>query len=166
FREKQLKSAGSFLAMASISRFAMVADSAFLPLERKENFEGIASLEQFNAPAIGLGGGYGQTFVLGDFFIGLSGILAIEFKNMTYQLAATNESLRDPQSSLFMDFRVSLGYHQPRWVIGIVGQSDTNFFRISAVEGRTIYTDFSLYVGWRMRPPKFLKKVEKVNPFR
>ena len=164
YNERQLRSAGSWLAGGYLSYFTMDADSTIVPESDLHNFDRSVDFRGTKYVNTGLSGGYGHTFVIGKkFYISLSLVAGVgpTFIRASDNLGAENRV----EVAVRGIFRSAIGWN-----------SENNYFGITAVNTDSSQVDIEnsylsrgvnnvkIFYGRRFRTSGFLDKI-KDKPF-
>ncbi|MFY0626932.1 MAG: DUF4421 family protein [Reichenbachiella sp.] len=158
FNERQLKSAGSFLAGAYAGVFHMDADYPLIE-EGAEGFDTSVDFRDVSHLSFGLSAGYAHTFILWKHLY-ISMTIAIGFGPQTQRRDETPElpEYNENDAGAFVVTRLGLGHNGETYFYGIsavnsfAGAQDEN---VSALQRQV--GNFKIFVGHRFNPPKFLK---------
>lgn len=122
--ERQIKSAGSFSLGLRLNALGVEADSSIIPQNLVYDFEGF-NIDQLGFRDVGIGLGYGYTFVNGKWFfnIGTIGFL------VSQELQFKGENIFEVSSSNQINFqtRSALGYSNDDVYIGLTAVADQMF---------------------------------------
>lgn len=160
FNQRQMKSAGSFLAGTYVNLYKMNADSTLVPYQIQPFVDPKIDFRDVSYVSYGLSGGYAHTFIFFKNF----------YLSLTLALGFGIESGRRPESDelpeysashagAFIIARTSLGFNGEKWYGGfITGNSASN----SANEdishlGRSV-SNVKLFIGRRLVAPSLKKK--------
>ncbi|NNE26251.1 MAG: DUF4421 domain-containing protein [Saprospiraceae bacterium] len=164
YNQRQLKSAGSWLAGGYLAYFTMDADSTIVPDSDLFDFDASIDFRGAKYVNTGLSGGYGHTFVVGEkFFFSLSIVVGM---GPTFITTPENSMTEDfVEFAIRGTFRTAIGWN-----------SKENYFGISAVSTNSSQVDIEnswlsrgvnnvkVFYGRRFNTSGFLKKV-KDKPF-
>lgn len=141
---RQKRSAGSFLATATLEYQQLVTDSIRLQLSEQDFL-----LKRYNAYKFGLGGGYAHTFVFGKWSI--TGLLSggAEFRRLNYA-TANSSSFRDffrvsPRLRMF----ASCIYNDEHLFYGFTSSYLPGLDISDVLNTRIVNWSIRLSVGWR-----------------
>lgn len=124
--ERQLKSAGSFIAGSFISFVGLRSDSSFIPKNQYKNFDKSAIIEEGNYLTAGFSGGYAHNFIiLKNLFISPSLDIgfSVQASDITTEDKNFNNKNRQPVTSK-VGFRIALGYNDDFNFLGLTGISE------------------------------------------
>jgi hypothetical protein len=111
--ERQLKSAGSWIAMASAYYLSIDADAPLVPAAVAADFGPIADLIDGEFFTLSGSAGYGYSYVFfDDFFISGVGLLALGVQFHSYDLGSTRRS--DEEIVMLPQLLLSAGWHTDR----------------------------------------------------
>lgn len=166
--ERQESSAGSWILGATFATSTILADSSFVPLPQRNNFEGIRDVNAIRATILTVNGGYQYTFVLSDsrkwfLHLGLSPGLGIGWgwaQNENTLYAQEN----DGSLAISNEARFVVGYNGDKWYYGYTAIS---YSTIDVSETYSPMSNFNVYnrfyLGYRFELPNRVKNVlEKV----
>lgn len=161
YNERQIKSAGSFIAGPFLTYFRMDADSSLIISEAESAFDTSQDFRGSEYIKYGISGGYAHTFVIGKrVFFSLS--LAIGLGPEIKKTPAINGNRSSVESKFTgrLSSRTALGYNSEKFYAGLAGVS---FFSGERDEDED-YLERSvnhvkIFIGKRFDPPKFLKKL-------
>ena len=160
FNERQVRSAGSFLAGAYVNLYTMNSDSSLVPHQYRSIAEPDSDFREVNYTSIGLSAGYAYTFIIfKKFFFSIT----IAF-GLGVQTADRTESQDFPDyhksiTGAFGRGRTSIGYNGDKWYAGFstINSTASNASEDKSRLERSV-SNFKFFVGRRLIPPKFLSK--------
>ena len=146
-RERQLRSAGSFLVGGAIQRQVLTADSLKVPLRAS----GPTPINRFNQSKVGVGLGYAHTFVFGKlWFVTPLLIAGPELRFVAYDLVQGEREIERMQLSARVRGRLAVGANGRRRFAALVASylpnSDTN----DSFDTRVDETLVELVLGYRI----------------
>jgi hypothetical protein len=143
---QQIKSAGSFVAMASISRYSIAADSSIIPTNN-ESFDSTYSFSDARFAGIALMPGYGHTFVYKKWYISATLFLGLGVQSQKYDLGGQN--FNDIRLIDKNNVRLAAGYNTDRFFSGIsyLGDNRNSHLNRLAVGGTSRH--FRFFIGVR-----------------
>ena len=146
-RERQLRSAGSFLVGGAIQRQVLTADSLKVPLRAS----GPTPINRFNQSKVGVGLGYAHTFVFGKlWFVTPLLIAGPELRFVEYDLVQGEREIERMQLSARVRGRLAVGANGRRRFAALVASylpnSDTN----DSFDTRVDETLVELVLGYRI----------------
>lgn len=121
---RQKKSAGSWLAIASLDYHRLHADTSLVPSAITGTYGTFESLREIHAltASAGLGGGY--TFVVKDFFVG--GLVAFSVGYLYESIDTTLGQFEKGSLNLRANMRLGLGYNGSKFLAGLHFNLDNN----------------------------------------
>lgn len=156
--ERQLKSAGSFLAQVSLKHLALISDSLIIPEAYQSHFSSSSRhLEQGKFNGIAVMPGYSYTFVAKEFYLNLTYVIGPDLQYR--EIRITNNMNRFWKLESKSNLRVGLGYDNDRFFAGIIyinrwnnyGTGDLDFMHNNG------FIRFS--VGGRLQETRWMEKV-------
>jgi len=147
--ERQLKSSGSFMPYARATYF-----------KTQHPEDGLIDLDRTNNYQAQLGVSYTHKFVLlKNFYVATSGSLgygAFWYKTINDDLNQTNSGT----SGVFgYHYGASTGYNGDRFFVGaIFNHIQNNYPQQNEIDFSTVRNNFEIFIGYRIRVPKFLRK--------
>lgn len=161
--ERQLKSAGSFLMLASLKHLSLVNDSLIIPKAYETHFSPSSSgqLEQAKFTGLSFMPAYSYTLTVKNFYLNLTYAIG---PDLQYREIRTAETSRDFWAlERKSNLRAGLGYDNDRFFAGIIYNSRQNRYGTGNL-GFTHNTGFiRLSVGGRLQETRWMEKVRK-NP--
>jgi Domain of unknown function (DUF4421) len=152
--DRQMKSAGSFVAGIAAFAYYMQADSTLVPSVLNASFEKDSQVIKSTTQSIGINVGYAHTFVIKkQFFIHASLIPCISYQRRKYAII-DEENLGVGGLSFSTELRMIVGYNGEKW-FGGMAYSNYSFTEKSIVEGAGAvlsYDFLRLFVGFRFSP--------------
>ena len=164
YNERQLKSAGSWLAGGYFSYFTMNADSTIVPDSDLYEFDKSIDFRATKYVNTGISGGYGHTFVIGKkFFLSISAIVGL---GPTF-IEASEYSNTGNRTEVAVRgiFRSAIGWNAENHYFGITSVS-TNSSQVDIEDSwlsRGV-NNVKLFYGRRFKTSGFLDKI-KDKPF-
>ncbi len=166
-KQKQLKSAGSFIITGSLGYVKIKGDSSHIPNYTTINFSRDAYINNIEFYLLSVVPGYAYTLLLGNKGFQVSGSVS-GFTGLQINQAVNRDNL-----GFFIkgNARAYLGYHGQVWVCGISGLTDIQAFNTQHVQYRTnnlsatIFLVYKLKTKWMKGRNSFYsdKLIEKVN---
>lgn len=160
FNEKQLHSAGSFLAGTYLNIYSLKAKDPLVPEALRDTFDPEADFRNTDFTIMGISGGYGYTLIL---FKNLYASMTLLFGlgPQTEHRKATTDLTERKDSRVVgrVVVRGALGYNGKRFFTGVSfvtvqsGGTDEEYSHL--LRG---VNNFKFFVGTRLHPPKFLRK--------
>ncbi len=132
--EKQLKSGGSFLAMASFSRVDIDSDRSLIPPAREDNFADDRGYRGGRHTGVALAPGAGYTLVLGNFFI--SGAVFLGMGVMQKVQENDGGEVKSIEPFGKNNLNLSVGFNSDLFFMGAMLTNDMTFFK-SDVQDKT-----------------------------
>lgn len=159
YNERQVKSAGSFMAGPYLSYYRMDADSSLIPVAAEEYFDTSVDFRGNEYIGYGFSGGYGYNLVVGKrvFF---SATLAIGLGPEIKKTPSTHGQKASTEAQLTgrLSVRTALGYNSERFFSGI---SAVGVFLGERQEKEDFLergiAHIKLFIGHRFRPHSFIK---------
>jgi hypothetical protein len=155
--DRQEKSAGSFLAGASLRFYGMLADSGvtLIPTEVQPFYNPSQLVVAQRVSNFNFNVGYVHTFVYNkSWFATIYFVPGISIQNSFFQ-AQDQQIVRDPGQILGMsEFRIIMGYNGEKWFGGISSYS----ISFSGNSAQSLWIDnsyswFRLFAGFRIKAP-------------
>lgn len=157
FVERQLVSAGSFIAFASLLDFSVKGDSAIIGSSFRQRFGDESSIYAVNSTITGLAPGYTYSLIYKGFF--LNGALAA---GPSYNLLRYSEEgrgrVKDNHFRAYVAARLSLGYNGDRFFGGLTFMNQGLNAKFQNVELTSSNSSFKILAGYRFREWGVLKK--------
>lgn len=157
FSERQLKSAGSFVAFGTLRNFRISADSAIVDPMYAEAFPGLNSIHHISLYTAGIAPGYTYNLVYKGFFLnGTLGvgtginILRYEYENGT---GGNKNSF-----STMLTARLALGYNGDRIFGGMTFINSGGRASFENADLNSSNSSFKVLVGYRFQESGFLRK--------
>lgn len=157
YNERQIRSGGSWLLTSGLSIFEMDADSTIIPIQLRDRFNTDADFRDTRYVNLGLGGGYGHTFVIGKkwfFSLTLAVGLGPTFKN------DKKVSETDIRMAVRATVRAAIGFNGPKYFYGISSvsaQSSEVDILLPHLERNINHT--KIFFGRRFGAPAFTGKL-------
>lgn len=156
---RQTASGGSWVGVLGLTQFQVYADSPLVPANLRAQYGDFGTFSDGNFITFDAGGGYGYTYVYGDYYIG--GLLTLNAGSQyqKYELATSIET----RSVLTADANIkfSFGSNGEIYFWGLTAQADTNTAPIE--KSRITFTSGETSLFWGMRfmntPIPFLDSV-------
>ncbi len=157
FADRQIKSAGSLAAFASLSGFRARGDSAILGDKYRVDFGLESEIREIKATSLTLVPGYSYNFIYKGFFINATLAFGPAYNRMSYEVE-DGSNRQKIEFTTFFAGRVAIGYANDRVFGGVsyVGQG-TNA-RFDNVQLTSSTGTFKALIGYRFREFGFLKK--------
>lgn len=159
FREKQQKSAGSFLLNGNLFQQRLRGDSAFFAPSVRDSYGNMANLYDFKVFFMGVNAGYGYTFVYRGFF--LAGTAFAGFMPQINSYKRGNGIEKDAYLYPYYQYNVSIGYNGQRVFYGFLLDAEYQFNKIESIRLKTRYQFLTFVWGMRIDPPHLFHLVEK-----
>jgi hypothetical protein len=166
FSERQLFSAGSFLAFAAVNSFKLSADSSIIDTQQESIFGKKVSFKNLGYTSISIAPGYTYSLIFKNFFI--NGSLAIGPSQhwINYRLEG-GEQKNDVTINTFVATRIGIGYNGDRLFGGVTFVSQGSIVRFEDVQFSNNNGSFKILVGYRFKESGVLKKrVWDLVPFK
>ncbi|MEX1190125.1 MAG: DUF4421 family protein [Bacteroidia bacterium] len=160
--DRQEKSAGSFLAGASIRYYGLNSDSAYtlIPENAFSLFNADELIVAQRVSNLGFNIGYVHTFVYNkSWFLTLYFVPGLSLQNSVYQ-AQNQQIVREPTRFVGMsEFRIITGYNGDKWFAGLSSYS----ISFSGNDRQGIWIDnsynwFRMFAGFRINGPSSNRK--------
>ena len=164
YNERQLKSAGSWLAGGYLSYFTMDADSTIVPESDIYEFDRTVDFRGAKYVNTGISGGYGHTFVIGKkFFLSVSLVVGL---GPTFIRAPENQGTGNRTEVATRGiFRSALGWNSEKHYFGVSSvRTDSSQVDIENSWLSRGVNNFKIFYGRRFNTSGFLDKI-KDKPF-
>lgn len=157
FAERQLESAGSLIAFATLDNFSVNADSAIVGKNYESRFGLSSKIEDVSSTIFALAPGYTYSLIYKGFF--LNGMLALGPGSnwLRYNLEEEGNK-KDLVLSAFVAARIALGYNGDRVFGGLTFMSLGRNARFDDVALTSSNTSFKILVGYRFQEWGILEK--------
>jgi hypothetical protein len=166
FSERQLFSAGSFLAFAAINSFKLSADSSIIDTKQEVIFGKNVSFKDLSYTSISIAPGYTYSLIFKNFFINGSLALGPSQHWIKYRLEAGDEKT-DATINTFVATRIGIGYNGDKLFGGVAFVSQGSIVRFEDVQFSNNNGSFKILVGYRFKETGILKKrVWDLIPFK
>lgn len=144
---RQKKSAGAWLAIASMDYHHLRADSSLVPSRISGTYGAFETLREVRAltASAGLGGGY--TLVIKDFFVG--GMVAFSMGYLFESIDSTLGYLERGALNLRANMRLGLGYNGPKFLAGLHFNLDNNNLPAQNADISFNTSETIAFVGYR-----------------
>lgn len=159
FREKQQRSAGSFLLNANLFHQQLRGDSAFFAPSIISSYGAMSNLYDLRVFFAGVNLGYGYTFVYKGFF--LAGTTFAGFMPQINTFQRGNGFERATYFYPYYQYNVSVGYNGQRVFYGFLLDAEFQLNRIEAMRIKTRYQFLTFVWGMRIDPPHLIHLVEE-----
>ncbi len=157
YADRQLRSAGSFSLVGSVSGFKVEGDSAIIGGNYTEDFGADADIRKFKSSSYSVAPGYTYSFIYKDFFI--NGALAVgPSLNWLQTVSEDGTESNGFRITTFYFARVGLGYSEDRFFGGMSFVLQANSPKFESIQLRTSTGSFKVLFGYRFREFGFLKK--------
>jgi hypothetical protein len=160
FTEKQLKSAGSFLAGPYYSLFGVRADSSLISTTFQPYFDSLSNIKEGSVQSFGLSAGYIHTFVKQKAYLTISIVPGAGFDQTTYE-RTNNTNFRGPFNfGTKANLRLGVGYDTGTFFVGVMGVYDY-FYNFNGSSSAFNYSTGKAmaYLGYRFKYEKTEKKI-------
>lgn len=166
--ERQIKSAGSFVAGLSYGQGGVSADSAFIPSSQIANFSEVSNWRSVKSHSFGVNLGYHYTFVFGPsrkWFVHLALSPGLGLNWSTVYNEAVNGNVELPNRAVFLsEDRFIAGYNGDKWYFGFSSILYTSNTLGKDLNPITKYNNYNrIYFGYRFTLPSHtvdaLKKI-------
>jgi hypothetical protein len=155
--ERQLKSAGSLLLAGAVSSFRLQADSVILSTATLQRLASTTSFFDMRSTTLGIGPGYGYSFVYGHVFFNLS-ISVGPAHHWIFYRGSDGLDHYDIALNSYTDSRVSFGYNSDRFFTSISFVSQTTTTKVEDLHVNTETMAFRFVAGYRFKEKGFLAK--------
>ncbi|MCD9014272.1 DUF4421 domain-containing protein [Parachryseolinea silvisoli] len=157
FADRQLRSAGSFLLVASLSSFQASGDSAILGSAYAAEFKDDARIKRMQVTTLGLAPGYTYSIIYKGFF--LNGTLAIgPAHNWLGSTLEGGKDRNDIRFNAYITARIGVGYNGDRFFGGMGFNSQNRSAKFDDVQLVSTSGTFKILIGYRFREFGILKK--------
>ena len=160
---RQKKSKGSWLLGARFDIVAAQADSAFLIGDNWVVSQEYADVNAMGNFTVGVGPGYGQTWVWNDYyFFTLSGLFFVNLQSIAYNTIQDKQEITGNISG-FTQIRTAIGYNNDRNIVGLGWVFDgVPLGRVNNERVFYRFTNFKLYYARRFHFKSTLKKAKQI----
>jgi hypothetical protein len=166
FSERQIFSAGSFLAFASVNAFKLSADSSIIDTRQEGIFGKKVSFKNLSYTSISLAPGYTYSLIFKSFFINGSLALGPSRHWINYRLE-TGDEKHDDAVNTFVATRIGIGYNGDKLFGGVAFISQGSIVRFEDVQFSNNNSTFKILIGYRFKESGVLKKrVWDLIPFK
>lgn len=140
--ERQKKSAGSFLLMASVQHLRIDSDSSLLPASVETDFGGLAGFKAGTFTMAGVSPGYAYAFVRGRWYLSPALFAGPAFQWQDY--TADGGAGRGSAAGAKANLRLALGFNGEKFFAGSTFIADTSAIRrgevsIEAATGKGVF---------------------------
>jgi hypothetical protein len=157
FADRQLRSGGSFLLVASLSSFQAEGDSAILGDAYVAEFKDDAKINKIRVTALGLAPGYTYSLIYKSFF--LNGTLAIgPAHNWLSSTLDEGPTRNDIKFNAYIMARIGIGYNGDRFFGGMNFNSQNRSAKFDNLQLVSSSGIFKIVIGYRFREFGILKK--------
>ena len=155
--ERQIKSAGSLLLAGAVSSFRLQADSVILSTDALQRLASTTSFFDMRSTTLGIGPGYGYSFVYGQLFFNLSFSIG-PAHHWIYYVGSDGLDHYDIALNSYTDFRVGFGYNSDRFFTSVSFVSQTTTTKVEDLHVNTETMAFRFVAGYRFREKGLLAK--------
>lgn len=149
---KQLRSGGSWILYGVVNRQKLKADGGLADqelLETNPDLKKLAEVQGLETFDVGLGGGYGHTWVFWRrFYINTTWLLAPAAQHQNLVLV-DNSSQSNWNPAFLGSLKLSLGYNGKRHFAGFEGYVDSQTSYLDGGEVTTMTVEHSVFYGFR-----------------
>ena len=146
-RERQLKSGGSFVIMASLHYFTIKNDGSIIPLPYSTQAADVAGFEGGRFFTASVGPGYGYTVVMSKFFISPAFFFGTGGQYRDYTVATGDEqNFRVP---LKINWRMILGYNGDNVIAGFRFLVDFTMVGLQDAQLQAYTLEGTIFAGMR-----------------
>lgn len=146
--ERQLRSSGSFIPFVRLSYFNTLIDQTdLLSWERTDNYQVIGGIA------------YSHKFVFYEnFYVGA--VASIGYGMITSTISELNNMNRNSSNQMFAySYGMNAGYNAKRFFVGAVfNHNSQDYINPGEIDLSIRRNGFEIFVGYRFRVPKFLRK--------
>ncbi len=146
--ERQIKSGGSFVLMASLHYFRLDNDGSIIPAQFSSAAGEVAGFEGGNFITAAVGPGYGYTLALSKFFISPAFFFGIGGQYRDYTVADGDE--QNARYTLKINWRIALGYNGDNVIAGIKFLVDYTMVPLGEAELQIYTLEGTIFAGIRM----------------
>ncbi len=151
--EKQLRSGGSFLAMASFNRLGIDSDRSLIPTSREVNFAGDRGYRGGKHTGFAVAPGVGYTLILKNFFITGALFVGVGIMQKIQENEGGEEKTYEPFGK--NNLNLSIGYNSDAFFVGAMLTNDMTLFKSdmqnkTATEVRVDNITTEIYAGIRL----------------
>lgn len=158
YTNRQLKSKGSWLAMANFYINKMRSDSIIYPKSVEMAYDTVRKLNKFNIWGVSIGGGYGHIFAIGKkkrFFVGFTAAIMLGYQN-NQVFFKDSISVQQVKTGYASDIRFSFGWSTDKFFVIAYGFADRVIMNYDKVKFTMYSVPVNIILGWRfsLKPPK------------
>ncbi|GIV28345.1 MAG: hypothetical protein KatS3mg027_2159 [Bacteroidia bacterium] len=161
FTYRQIKSTGSWLAIANIYYTKMKSDSVIYPKSVELAYDSVEKINQFSVYGLNVGGGYGHTFAFGKkkrFFIGFTAGLMLGYQNRVLYFK-DSISVQESKMGSGFDVRLASGWTTDKFFMIVYASADRVILNYDKLKFITYTVPVNFVMGFRInvKPPKFYR---------
>lgn len=157
FSERQIFSAGSFLALVNLGRFTLEADSSILDPSQEAIFTSNASFKKLRYSTFSVAPGYSYNLIYRNFF--LNGTLGIgPAHHWIYYQNDTGADRNEIGINSFVAARIAIGYNGDRIFGGIAFLTQGSNVKFEDARFSNNNASFKILMGYRFKEFGKLKK--------
>ncbi len=155
---RQMKSKGSWLAIANVYYTRMKSDSMIYPQSVELAYDSVKKINRFSTYGFNIGGGYGHTFAIGKkkrFFIGFTLGLMLGYQNRAIYFKDSIE-VNDSKIGSAFDVRMSTGWTTDKFFLVVYTSADRVLIKYQKLTFSTYIVPVNFMLGFRfnLKPPK------------
>ena len=145
--ERQIKKAGSFLLMTSLSYLDIKSDYSLIPANQETYFTDLSGFKGGSFTAIGLAPGYAYSFIFGKFYATPTIFLGPSYQYQIYKVAAGEKTSEN--AGVKGNVRLAGGYNSDTFFMGFATISDITSVKQGdiTVESNTITA--KMFMGYK-----------------
>ncbi len=166
---RQLKSAFSFVLVASLNYNRINSDSSLIPRPINDYYSNYKSINGLNTFATGVYGGGSLNIVIWKaLFANLTVVIGPEWQWRNYHYLENNTTQKLFYSSISGDTRASLGLNFKNFFILLSGSADYSYYNSRQLTILSKYgtVNFSIGIRIKSKPPKLYRRFQESNLYK
>ena len=161
FTERQLKSAGSLLAVADFHYNKAESDSSFIPFQNEASFGEFGNLRKLKLTGAGIGVGGTYTLVKSKFFINGTILAGPDLQWSRLSNENNSDERRDRRIAPFVDLRLAMGVNGDQYLLALTAVNNYNFIWMPDLRARLERLILTLHVGMKIKSPRIIRRIQE-----
>lgn len=161
---RQVKSAGSWLAVGNLYSYRFTADNAFFPLQTRYFYDEWGFMDKFYVSGLSIGPGATYNLVLFKrFYVNMTLTTGFDMQRQQFHTNLFDQKLVRWRPGFASDFRAALGFNGRNFFMSATFKIDYNLYNAQffVLEPRYFATDLNIGYRFPFKQRKWVKKLQE-----
>lgn len=162
--QRQLKTAGSLLAVSNLYDYWFKSDSSLIPAASRPFYGVYSAMNSYRVQGLSIGPGYSFNLVIfKTFYVNLTSTLGFDFQHRKIGTSDNSYSSKKMKVGAAADFRAAIGLNGKRMFFSITYRVDYNSYLNTGmrIEPRYHSVDFNFGYRFRMRKGRLYRSLNE-----